>query len=96
MAPTVAVSDLLKAEPVLTLQDFDFYEIHEAFAAQVLATLKAWESEDYCRQPVGSGSAAWVDRSGEAKRQRLVHRLRPSFCRHRCTHPGGPGQAAAY
>ena len=37
----------------LTLQDFDFYEIHEAFAAQVLCTLKAWESEDYCRDRLG-------------------------------------------
>jgi acetyl-CoA C-acetyltransferase len=35
----------------LTLQDFDIYEIHEAFAAQVLCTLRAWESEDYCRRP---------------------------------------------
>jgi acetyl-CoA C-acetyltransferase len=34
----------------LTLQDFDFYEIHEAFAGQVLCTLKAWESEEYCRR----------------------------------------------
>jgi acetyl-CoA C-acetyltransferase len=52
MAPTVAVSELLK-ETGLKLQDFDFYEIHEAFAAQVLATLKAWESADYCRQKLG-------------------------------------------
>ena len=52
MAPTVAVSDLLR-ETGLALQDFDYYEIHEAFAAQVLATLKAWESEDYCRARLG-------------------------------------------
>ena len=48
MAPTVAVPEML-ARNGLTLQDFDFYEIHEAFAAQVLCTLRAWESEDYCR-----------------------------------------------
>lgn len=59
MAPTVAVSKLLD-QADLALQDFDFYEIHEAFAAQVLATLKAWESPEYCRavlgreQPLGS------------------------------------------
>jgi acetyl-CoA C-acetyltransferase len=48
MAPTIAVSQLLERNK-LTLQDFDFYEIHEAFAGQVLCTLKAWESEEYCR-----------------------------------------------
>ncbi|WP_242101963.1 acetyl-CoA C-acetyltransferase [Lysobacter sp. M2-1] len=48
MAPTVAVSEMLKRNR-LALQDFDIYEIHEAFAAQVLCTLRAWESEDYCR-----------------------------------------------
>jgi acetyl-CoA C-acetyltransferase len=48
MAPTVAVAEMLTRNG-LTLQDFDFYEIHEAFAAQVLCTLRAWESEDYCR-----------------------------------------------
>jgi acetyl-CoA C-acetyltransferase len=52
MAPTVAVAQLLQRRG-LTLQDFDFYEIHEAFAAQVLCTLKAWESEDYCRNRLG-------------------------------------------
>ena len=52
MAPTVAVADLLKATG-LTLQDFDFYEIHEAFAAQVLCTLKAWESAEYCSKRLG-------------------------------------------
>lgn len=48
MAPTVAVAEIL-ARNNLTLQDFDIYEIHEAFAAQVLCTLRAWESEDYCK-----------------------------------------------
>jgi acetyl-CoA C-acetyltransferase len=37
----------------LSLQDFDFYEIHEAFAAQVLCTLKAWESPEFCRERLG-------------------------------------------
>ena len=52
MAPTVAVPEMLKRNG-LTLQDFDIYEIHEAFAAQVLCTLRAWESEDYCRNRLG-------------------------------------------
>jgi acetyl-CoA C-acetyltransferase len=52
MAPTIAVSEMLK-EAGLTLQDFDFYEIHEAFAAQLLCTLRAWESETYCRDRLG-------------------------------------------
>jgi len=52
MAPTIAVAELL-ARNGLTLQEFDVYEIHEAFAAQVLCTLKAWESETYCRTRLG-------------------------------------------
>lgn len=52
MAPTIAVPEMLKRQG-LSLQDFDFYEIHEAFAAQVLCTLRAWESEDYCRNRLG-------------------------------------------
>ena len=52
MAPTVAVAEMLQRAD-LTLQDFDFYEIHEAFAAQVLCTLKAWESKEYCRDRLG-------------------------------------------
>lgn len=52
MAPTIAVSELLKRAR-LSLQDFDVYEIHEAFAAQVLCTLKAWEDADYCREVLG-------------------------------------------
>lgn len=47
MAPTFAIAELLKRNN-LSLQDFDFYEIHEAFAGQVLCTLKAFESEEFC------------------------------------------------
>ncbi|AKT50423.1 acetyl-CoA C-acetyltransferase [Arsenicicoccus sp. oral taxon 190] len=52
MAPVYAVPRLL-ARHGLTLQDFDFYEIHEAFASTVLATLKAWEDEEFCRERLG-------------------------------------------
>lgn len=52
MAPAYAVSELLDRAG-LALQDFDFYEIHEAFAAQTLATLAAWESETFCRERLG-------------------------------------------
>jgi acetyl-CoA C-acetyltransferase len=52
MAPAYAISDMLK-QANLSLQDFDYYEIHEAFAAQVIATLKAWQSEDFCRNRLG-------------------------------------------
>jgi len=71
MAPTVAVPRLLDAAG-LTLQDFDFYEIHEAFAAQVLCTLRAWESADYCRnrlgldQPLGSIDPAKLNVNGSS------------------------------
>ena len=52
MAPAYAVSEMLK-DANLTLQDFDFYEIHEAFAAQTIATLMAWQSESFCRDRLG-------------------------------------------
>jgi acetyl-CoA C-acetyltransferase len=52
MAPTYAVPRLL-ARNGLALQDFDLYEIHEAFASQVLTTLKAWEDPVYCKQRLG-------------------------------------------
>ncbi|MFL0796477.1 MAG: acetyl-CoA C-acetyltransferase [Cellvibrionaceae bacterium] len=52
MAPAYAVPKLLE-KAGLTLQDFDFYEIHEAFAAQVLCTLKAWEDESFCKEKLG-------------------------------------------
>jgi acetyl-CoA C-acetyltransferase len=48
----------------LTLQDFDFYEIHEAFAAQVLCTLKAWEDPVYCKERLGlNAPLGSIDRS---------------------------------
>ena len=52
MAPAYAVPRMLDRAGI-KLQDFDLYEIHEAFAAQVLCTLKAWESDEYCRTRLG-------------------------------------------
>ncbi|GAB3948904.1 hypothetical protein GCM10027614_46800 [Micromonospora vulcania] len=52
MAPAYAVPRML-ARAGLTLQDFDYYEIHEAFASQVLATLAAWESPEFCKDRLG-------------------------------------------
>jgi acetyl-CoA C-acetyltransferase len=52
MAPAYAVPRML-ARAGLRLQDFDFYELHEAFAAQVLCTLRAWEDPTYCRERLG-------------------------------------------
>ncbi|CDF86423.1 3-ketoacyl-CoA thiolase [Pseudomonas knackmussii B13] len=63
MAPVYAVPRLL-ARNGLTLQDFDFYEIHEAFAAQVLCTLKAWEDAEYCKTRLGlDAPLGSIDRS---------------------------------
>jgi len=63
MAPAYAVPRLL-ARNGLTLQDFDYYEIHEAFAAQVLCTLKAWEDPDYCQTRLGlEAPLGSIDRS---------------------------------
>jgi acetyl-CoA C-acetyltransferase len=69
MAPTIAVSELLKRHD-LTLQDFDIYEIHEAFAGQVLCTLKAWESAEYCSRvlkrdtPLGKIDPSKINQKG--------------------------------
>ncbi|WP_225032985.1 acetyl-CoA C-acetyltransferase [Paraburkholderia sp. XV] len=63
MAPAYAVPRMLKRAG-LTLQDFDFYEIHEAFAAQVLCTLAAWEDDEYCRTQLGlEGALGTIDRA---------------------------------
>ena len=52
MAPTIAVSEML-ARAGLGFADIDYFELHEAFAAQVLSTLKAWEDADYCKTVLG-------------------------------------------
>jgi acetyl-CoA C-acetyltransferase len=63
MAPTQAISAMLR-DAGLQLQDFDFYEIHEAFAAQVLCTLRALASPDYCRDQLGRDTPLGdIDRS---------------------------------
>ncbi|MFZ5757150.1 MAG: acetyl-CoA C-acetyltransferase [Pseudomonadota bacterium] len=63
MAPVYAVPRML-ARNGLSLQDFDYYEIHEAFASQVLATLAAWESEKFCKERLGLSKALGsIDRS---------------------------------
>ena len=63
MAPAYAVPELLDANG-LALQDLDLYEIHEAFASTVLTTLKAWESEEFCRERLGrSAPLGAIDRS---------------------------------
>ncbi len=60
MAPTVAVARLLERQN-LSLQDFDFYEIHEAFAGQVLCTLKAWNDEKWCKRLLQSNPLGEID-----------------------------------
>jgi acetyl-CoA C-acetyltransferase len=65
MAPAYAVPRLL-ARNGLTLQDFDFYEVHEAFASQVLATLKAWDDPVFCKERLGLDTVL-----GEIDRSRL-------------------------
>jgi acetyl-CoA C-acetyltransferase len=63
MAPVYAMPRLL-ARNGLTFDDFDFIEIHEAFAGTVLATMKAWEDEDFCRTRLGlDGALGKIDRA---------------------------------
>jgi acetyl-CoA C-acetyltransferase len=64
MAPAYAVPRLLDRVGSVGLADFDFYELHEAFAAQVLATLAAWESAEFCRERLGRDAPLGaIDRS---------------------------------
>ena len=93
MAPAYAVAAILQ-DTGLTLQDFDYYEIHEAFAAVPLCLLKAWESADYCRERLGWPKAAGFDRYLEAERQRRQRRDRPSIRGHRRAHSRDAGEAA--
>ena len=100
MAPVYATPVLL-ARNGLTLQDFDFYEIHEAFASTVLATLKAWEDPAYCKgklgldAPLGSidrsklnvnGSSLAADHPFAATGGRIVAQLAKTL------HEAGPGK----
>ncbi|HET7197917.1 MAG TPA: acetyl-CoA C-acyltransferase, partial [Burkholderiales bacterium] len=62
LAPAYAVPRMLDRAGV-ALQDFDVYEIHEAFAAQVLCTLKAWESADFCRRKLNRDPLGSIDRA---------------------------------
>jgi acetyl-CoA C-acetyltransferase len=63
MAPAYAVARMLEREG-LSLQDFDYYEIHEAFASQVLSTLKAWEDPIFCKERLGlDAPLGSIDRS---------------------------------
>jgi acetyl-CoA C-acetyltransferase len=63
MAPAFAVPRMLQ-DADLTLQDFDYYEIHEAFAGQVLCTLKAWSDPIFCRDKLGlPGALGSIDRA---------------------------------
>ena len=71
MAPAYAVARMLAREG-LSLQDFDYYEIHEAFASQVLATLEAWEDPVFCQErlgldhPLGSVDRSWLNVHGSS------------------------------
>jgi acetyl-CoA C-acetyltransferase len=63
MAPAYAMPRML-GRARIDLGDFDYYEIHEAFAAQVLCTLAAWEDEAFCREKLGlDGPLGWIDRT---------------------------------
>ena len=93
MAPTIAVSQDARPRRA-KLQDFDFYEIHEAFAAQVLATLKAWEDPGVLQGVPRPRRAAGLHRPRQAERQGLAPRLRPSVRGDRRAHRRQPRQAA--
>ena len=63
MAPAYAMARMLEREGH-SLQDFDYYEIHEAFASQVLSTLKAWEDPVFCKERLGlDAPLGAIDRS---------------------------------
>ncbi len=82
MAPAYAVPRML-ARQGLSLQDFDFYEIHEAFASQVLATLKAWEDPIFCKERLGLDAPLGAIDRVQAQRQRLLAGRRPPVRRYR-------------
>src|SRR6476660_3509912 len=91
MAPAYAMPRMLDRAG-LSLQDFDFYEIHEAFASQVLATLKAWEDPIFCKERLGLDAP--LDRRRQAQRPRLVAGGRSPVRRDRRPDRGQPREAA--
>ncbi len=91
MAPAYAVPRMLH-DAKLKLQDFDFYEIHEAFAGQVLCTLKAWTDPAYCRDKLQLPSPLGDDRPVEIQREGRQPCHRPSVCGDRCTNCRHPGK----
>ena len=91
MAPAYAVPRMLE-DAQLTLQDFDFYEIHEAFAGQVLCTLKAWSDPAFCREKLGAAGRSRRDRSCQAQRQGRQPRDRPPVRRDRHAHRRDAGE----
>ena len=94
MAPAYAMPTMLDRAG-LKLQDFDYYEIHEAFAAQVLCTLKAWEDAEFCKEKLGPRQTARQDRPQEAQRQRRLAGRRPPVRGDRRPHRRRPRQATA-
>ena len=87
MAPVYAVPRLLKRND-LTFDDFDFIEIHEAFASQVLATLKAWEDDEVLPREARPRRRARDGRPRQAQPERVVARRGPSVRRDRRPDPG--------
>ena len=85
MAPAYAVPRMLN-DASLALQDFDFYEIHEAFAGQVLCTLKAWADPVFCRDKLRLPGRSRRHRSRQAQRQGRQSRNRPPLRRDRHAH----------
>ena len=94
MAPAYAVSAMLE-DVQLTLQDFDYYEIHEAFAAQMLCTLRAWESPEILPRAARPQFRAGLDYSRQDQRQGRERGARPPVCGHRRAHSRGARQGAA-
>ncbi len=94
MAPAYAVPRLL-ARNGLSLQDFDFYEIHEAFAATVLSTLAAWEDEEFCRERLGLDAPLGRHRPLPPQRQRLLPGGRSPVRGHRRADRRHAGQACS-
>ena len=91
-APLYAVPRLLDRNG-LTLQDFDFYEIHEAFASQVLMTLKAWNDPGFCSEKLGRDEPLGEIDRAKINVERLLARGGPPLRRDRPAHRRDPGEA---